>query len=272
MQPAEKGCNLISRVNWLYWDSFYQNQTREYKNMRFYKLTGVVVIISIICFGCDLFGSGSGTTEEYSLTASASPTEGGSVTPASSSFEEGSDVSVEATAADGWAFANWTGDIESNESTLTFSITKNTEVTANFTDRRSVYAVDMSASDSEETINLSFGQAEEATNGFDDGQDEEAPPPPPSDVLHTYFEINNLDLFKNFRSSNNSDIKWTLQYQVDSSKDLTLAWTIADDTKMEGNLTMTDESGSFEVDMLSESSHTVSGSTSGTLTISYSLE
>lgn len=242
--------------------------------MRFYKLTGVTVVISIVFLSCDLFGSGNGdeATEEYNLTASASPTEGGSVTPVSGSFKENSDVSVEATAADGWAFTSWTGDMESNEKTLTFSITEDTEVTANFTDQRSVYAVDMSASDSEETIDLSFGQADGATDDFDDGQDEDAPPPPPSDVLHTYFEIDDLDLYKDFRSNKNNNVEWILQYQVDSDKDLTLSWTITDDTKMEGDLTMTDESGSFEVDMLSESSHTISGSTSGTLTISYSLE
>lgn len=246
--------------------------------MRFYKLAGVTVVISILFLGCGLFGSGGESEEEeelpeeYSLTASANPTEGGSVTPANGSFEEGSEISVEATAAEGWAFTNWTGDMESDESTLTFSITEDTEVTANFTDRRSVYAVDMSASDSEETIDLSFGQTEGATDGFDDGLDEDAPPPPPSDVLYAYFEIDDLDLFKDFRSNNNANTEWTLQYQVESGKNLTLGWTVADDTKMDGILTMTDESGSFEVDMLSQSSHTVSGSTSGALIISYSLE
>ena len=48
---------------------------------------------------------------QYNLTASASPSEGGSVSITSGSYEEGSNVTLQATPATGYSFERWTGGI-----------------------------------------------------------------------------------------------------------------------------------------------------------------
>lgn len=252
--------------------------------MRLSKIACFSIAILTVLAGCSLFGSSGddnngngngsngGETTEYSLSASASPTDGGSISPSSGSFEEDTDVEVEATPTEGWAFNNWTGDQESSENPLTFTITEDTDLTANFEDQRSMYAVEMIATNTEDTVDLSLGQADGASQGFDDDLDEEAPPPPPSGALNAYFEINDLDLLQDHRSNIKQQVEWTLNYQVESGDDLKLEWVITDETQADGSLTLTNDSESFEVDMFSETTHTISGTTSGTLIINYSLE
>ncbi len=240
--------------------------------MRLLKITCFAIAISMTFWGCTTGPDDNNEPTEYSLSASASPSEGGTVDPSSGDFEEGSEVTVEATASEGWTFANWTGDQESSENPLTFTIDGDTEITANFEDQRSMYAMELEAIDADDTLGLGFGQADGATDGFDNGIDEEAPPPPPEGALNAYFEIDDLDLFQDYRSNIDTQVEWTLQYQVGSGEDLKLEWSFSDETQIEGSLTLTDSDGTFEVDMLSESSHTISGATSGSVLIQYSLE
>lgn len=208
---------------------------------------------------------------QYSLTISTSPSEAGSVNPSSGTFDEGSEVTVEATANDGFVFSEWTGDQQSTDNPLTFTINEDTDMTANFDDERSMYRVDLMATNLQDTVkDLSIGQAQGAVEGLD-SMDEESPPPPPPGALSAFFEINDLDLYKDFRSNIKKQVQWNLQYQVDSGEDFKLDWTIADDTQSPGTLVLTDQSGSFEVDMFNNNTHTVSGSTSGTLIIEYSF-
>jgi uncharacterized repeat protein (TIGR02543 family) len=207
------------------------------------------------------------------LSVSASPSNGGSVSPASGSYEEGQDITVEATSNEGWTFDSWTGDQQSSNNPLTFTISENTDLTANFEDQRSVYTMELIATNTlEDTLALHFGQADGATDGFDERLDEEWPPNAPSGAFNTYFTINDLSLADDVRSQVDTQAEWTLKYQVDSGEDFKLEWNLIDDTKINGTLTLTDESSSFEVDMLSESTHTISGSTSGTLLINYMFE
>ena len=114
--------------------------------MRLLKITCFALTISIAFCGCSSGTGADGDEEtdepsEYSLTVSATPSEGGSVDPASGTFTADSTITVEATVNEGWEFVNWTGDQESEENPLSFSITEDTEITANFDDQRSMYTL-----------------------------------------------------------------------------------------------------------------------------------
>jgi len=207
----------------------------------------------------------------YELTATANPSEGGSVSPTSGTFELGTEVRVEATPNEGWAFTNWTGDIESSENPLAFTIDKKMDVIANFEDQRSVYTVKMKVIDSRDTLELRFGQQQGATQGFDNGIDKEAPPPPPGDALHTYFETKDLNLFEDFRSNLKKQVDWNMIYDLGSGNELILEWNLAMSDKLPGNLILTDESKGFEVNMHNKSSYKVTSS-SGSLLIQYQVE
>ncbi len=253
--------------------------------MKLFKKTCLLLIVSLTLWGC---GSGGGTGPdnggddnggtgndpepvEYDLSVLKSPSDGGSVDPTGGTFEEGEEVTVEATANEGFAFREWTGAVSSDDNPVTVTITEDTEITANFDDLRSVYTVQMFVISTEDTVDLRFGQSSRGSDGFDDGVDQDAPPPPPEGALHAYFEIDDLDLYRDFRSNIDQQMEWTLQYQVASGEDLKLEWEIVNDNQIEGNLVLTDESGT-EVNMQNETTHTVAGSTSGTLFINYSLE
>lgn len=253
--------------------------------MKLFKKACLLVLFSFTFWGC---GSGGGTGPdngddnggsdndpdpvEYDLSVLKSPSEGGSVDPTGGTYEEDTDVTVEATANEGFVFREWTGDVTSDDNPVTFTITEDTDMTANYNDLRSVYTVQMFAISTEDTVDLRFGQSSRGSDGFDDGVDQDAPPPPPEGALHAYFEIEDLDLYRDFRSNLEQQVEWTVQYQVASDEDLNLEWEIVNDSQFEGNLLLTDESETFEVDMRNNSTHTVSGSTSGTLRINYTLE
>jgi Divergent InlB B-repeat domain len=75
------------------------------------------------------------TPQTFTLTTSVSPSGGGSVTPASgSTFANGTVVNLQATAAPGFSFVNWTGSVASPTSaSTTVTMNSNQTVTANFT-------------------------------------------------------------------------------------------------------------------------------------------
>ena len=253
--------------------------------MDFFKKLCFLLMVSLTVWGC---GSGGGTGPdngggdndnggndpepvEYSLSVLKTPSEGGSVDPSGGTFEEETDVTVEAMANEGFAFLEWTGDVDTQENPVTVTITEDTEITANFDDLRSVYTVQMFAISTGDSVDLRFGQSSRGSEGFDSGVDQDAPPAPPGDALHAYFEIDDLDLYRDFRSNIDQQVVWTLEYQVASGEDLMLEWEIVNDSQIEGSLVLTDQPGTFEVDMRNNTSHTESGTTSGTLLINYTL-
>lgn len=214
-------------------------------------------------------------TNEYSLEVSESPEDAGTIntSPFGTTHEEGTEITVEAEPDQGYELSEWTGDIQSEENPLSFVIEENTELTANFEELSRSYVVFLNVSDGRDTKRgLRIGQLREATDGYDASHDREAPPPPPEGSLHAYFEVGDLELFRDVRSSYDEQPEWTLHYQLGSGEEFELDWDMTEYASVNGSLTLTDESGSFEVDMLSESSHTVTGGTSGTLLIQYTPE
>lgn len=81
--------------------------------------------------------SGSTTTNPgtYTLSLTASPSAGGTITasPSASSYTSGTVVTLTATPASGYTFTSWSGGASGTSASTTVTITANTSVTATFT-------------------------------------------------------------------------------------------------------------------------------------------
>lgn len=213
-----------------------------------------ILLIGLWLFaGCSVVDSGEDSDENggdepvmYSFSASASPSEGGSVDPSSGEFQEGEQVEVTATPADGWEFVEWTGDVSSTDNPLTFSIDDTTEVTANFSDVSSEYAVTMTVADGEDQLDLEFGQDPEGSE-----LDEQAPPDPPEGALNAYFERSDEQFFKDYESHALKEVNWELYYQPGSGESISLSWQI-DSSKMDGTLSLQTADETVLVENMSE--------------------
>lgn len=80
---------------------------------------------------------GTSQAERFSFSAAASPTSAGTVTqnPSGSSFEPDTEIQLNATAADGYFFVNWTdnsGTVVSTQPSFTYTVKANTALKANF--------------------------------------------------------------------------------------------------------------------------------------------
>jgi len=71
-------------------------------------------------------------TTTYQVSISASPSNGGTVSPESGKHEKGNEVDITATPADGWEFKNWNGDYEGISPSATITIDEAKNITANF--------------------------------------------------------------------------------------------------------------------------------------------
>jgi len=69
----------------------------------------------------------------YTLTATANPANGGTVTPASGTYLAGSQIQVTATPNADYTFATWSGDASGTNPTVTLTMDSNKSITANFT-------------------------------------------------------------------------------------------------------------------------------------------
>lgn len=219
--------------------------------------------------GCGTTDSGDGdnnppVTTTYTLSTSVSPQQGGNVTPASGTFDEGASVTVEATANEGWVFDSWTGDIQSPDNPLNFNITSNTSLTANFTDVSSTYLADLTATNGSDQIELSFGQQQTPSSV-------EAPPVPPVGAFHAWFIRDGEDLFTDIQSQTLTQVTWQLHLQPGDEDTVTLEWVL-DIDQADGTLTLTDQSGSFTVDMLTDNSYQVDAAQTNELIIEYELQ
>jgi hypothetical protein len=76
------------------------------------------------------------TIPKYTLSASVSPPQAGSVSPSSGKYLRGVQVSLTATPATGYRFVNWTGDVDTvanvNSASAVISMNDDYSITANF--------------------------------------------------------------------------------------------------------------------------------------------
>jgi len=84
------------------------------------------IIISLLLFSCQK------EIIEYELNIIKNPSEGGVVSPNGGFYSEGTSLSVVAEPSSEYEFLNWTGDIESSSSTISFEINSDLNLTANF--------------------------------------------------------------------------------------------------------------------------------------------
>ena len=92
----------------------------------------------------NLVANFSNQTESYTVSVSANPTNGGTAT-GGGTFSQGQSCTVNATAAAGYTFTNWTenGSVVSTNASYTFNVTGNRTLVANFT--ANTYTVSVSA-------------------------------------------------------------------------------------------------------------------------------
>ncbi len=70
----------------------------------------------------------------YSVSVSIAPDASGSISPAAdSSYEEGSNISLQANAKEGYQFTGWTGDLDTTANPLSLTVDRDYTLTANFT-------------------------------------------------------------------------------------------------------------------------------------------
>jgi hypothetical protein len=210
-------------------------------------------------------GDPNGQPETYSLSTSVSPEGSGTVSPASGTFEEGTEVSVEATPEDGWLFDGWTGDIDSADNPLAFSINSNTSLTANFVQEstESEYVVELAAANSGDNIDLVLGQQPDASTV-------DAPPAPPEGAFHAWLERDGEEYFTDIQPSTETEVTWRLNLQPGSETDVQLSWVV-DVTQADGSLTISYPDGSNLVNMLNETSLTVETNDTDHVLIEYTM-
>jgi uncharacterized repeat protein (TIGR02543 family) len=70
----------------------------------------------------------------YNLTIDVNSVEGGTTDPPMGvhTYAAGTEITLTATANPGWIFAGWSGDLTSNENSITITITNNQTIIANF--------------------------------------------------------------------------------------------------------------------------------------------
>lgn len=85
-----------------------------------------------LAFSLLIYACGVETTPTYTITTSASPSEGGSVTysPSGSPQDEGTSLTFTATSSEGYLFSQWQGDVSGSENPTTIVLKKNISVTA----------------------------------------------------------------------------------------------------------------------------------------------
>ena len=88
----------------------------------------------------------SGGTQTYSITVSANPTIGGTVT-GGGTYNQGQQCTVSATANAGYTFTNWTenGNVVSTQANYTFTVNANHTLVANFQAMPQNYTISVSA-------------------------------------------------------------------------------------------------------------------------------
>ena len=87
-----------------------------------------------------------GNPQTYTITVSANPTNGGTVT-GGGTYNEGTYCSVFATPNSGYEFVNWTenGNVVSNQASYTFMVSGNRNLVANFQEQIHYYSIRLSA-------------------------------------------------------------------------------------------------------------------------------
>lgn len=96
----------------------------------------------------------------YTLSTSVSPTEGGSISPGSGTYDDGTTITLTASPASGYRFDHWAGDASGNVNTASITINSDKNVTAAFI---KVYTLSISVSPT------GGGSISHSSGTYDDG-------------------------------------------------------------------------------------------------------
>jgi len=232
----------------------------------------IMAAILISCGSTDSGGNGDDDgPQQFTLSTSVDPSGAGTVSPSSGTFDEGASVTVEATANSGWEFFEWTGDVNSQDNPVNFTISQNTSLTANFNSVSSIYNSSLTIADSLNSIELRFGQNETATSGFDSNQDFYAPPDPPPGALNAYFKHQNERFLYDFREFDADSLTWNIQFSIGDGDSLNLSWNLSV-TRLTGSLELRNGDGSISVDMSAQQSLAFPVTAADSLLIKYKLQ
>ncbi|MCC5941834.1 MAG: hypothetical protein JJU37_09865 [Balneolaceae bacterium] len=191
---------------------------------------------------CNIFEESEGA---FLIVTSALPTTGGTVVKTGTG-----NVELLALPNENWSFSHWSGDVESTENPLQITLTKNTQVNANFTLSDNNNRVKLTVSDGQFISELQFGQVTGATDGFDTFIDLEAPPPPPDGVLFAWFEGVDRRLMFDYRNPLATSPVWNLSIKQGSRTEILLSWEI-ETPESSGTWILTNEDDAVQIDMKS---------------------
>lgn len=210
------------------------------KDLRGVIMVATAIIIIPILNSCNIFEEGDGT---FNIVTSALPSTGGTVVKTGTG-----NIELLALPNENWVFSHWSGDIESTDNPLQFTLTQNTQVFANFTLSGNDYRITLSITDGQFISGLEFGQVIGATDGFDTFLDLEAPPPPPDGVLFAWFEGSDRPLLYDFRNPFSVEPGWNLAIRPGNRSDIKLSWEI-ETARESGTWILTNEDESIQIDM-----------------------
>lgn len=120
-----------------------------------WKKNGVILstnpVLSLVVTGDDsLVACFVQSVNSFTITATADPAEGGSVT-GGGNFDQGEECTLTATPNNGYTFVNWTknGNVESEEQYFSFTVTENASYVAHFMQNVNGYTISVSANPAE---------------------------------------------------------------------------------------------------------------------------
>lgn len=100
---------------------------------------GILLLILVACSedaptssGVDSGENGSGSSSTYQLKVDLTPSNAGSVSPSSGTFDSGENVELTAISEEGFRFVEWLGDQSGSTNPLSFEMDENHTVTARF--------------------------------------------------------------------------------------------------------------------------------------------
>ncbi len=96
------------------------------------KTRAAIYWVIFLLFPLSYFGCTDDDPERFTLYVAISPEEGGSVSPASGAFDDGTQVKLTATPAQGYVFLYWSGAANGEDNPVTLTMTSDKVITAVF--------------------------------------------------------------------------------------------------------------------------------------------
>lgn len=217
-------------------------------------------------------GNGNEGQQQVELNISVNPSDGGSTSPSSGSYDMGEEISVEAQPDDSFVFDSWSGDVSSQNNPVDIVMDESKNVTANFSQKAKSFQQTITISDGKNQKNLVFAFSDVASSDFEESRDLESPPLTPSGAFFAYFESSDgQKLFEDYRSTKNGkEAIWKLSFRPKKGSDINLSWNI-NSSEIQGSLKLIDKIAdtSKEINMFENTSHRVQKSGITTMYIVY---